>query len=182
MVAEKDLAERQLSYAPVGATRLDQERWAEQLPGFRRYARTVRIGRGQQLWEVASAALLEWGVKSRSGFVVVPGHGAGARVREGAEYWLLVSLGRWVVREPVRVVAVIDQPDRRGFAYGTLDGHPVAGEEAFVLHRTSDENVWLTLRSLTQPAPGRWRLAFPVLLVAQLWYRWRYRRALRSFR
>jgi uncharacterized protein (UPF0548 family) len=39
--------------------------------------------------------------------------------------------------------------------------------------------VFLTLRSLTRPARGRWRLAFPAILIAQRWYRFRYLRALR---
>ena len=67
-----------------------------------------------------------------------------------------------------------------GFAYGTLDGHPVSGEEAFVLHRGSDGDVRLTLRSLTRPGRGAWRMIFPLALIAQRWYRWRYARALRS--
>ncbi|RBY88507.1 DUF1990 family protein [Blastococcus sp. TF02A-26] len=61
-----------------------------------------------------------------------------------------------------------------------MEGHPVSGEEAFVLSRADDGVVHLTLRSLTRPGRGVWRLAFPAVLVAQRWYRWRYRRALRS--
>ncbi len=85
------------------------------------------------------------------------------------------------MREPARVVAVEERPGRCGFAYGTLEGHPVCGEEAFILSRTSDDDVLLTLRSLTRAAPsGRWRVVFPLLLVAQRWYRRRYVRALRQ--
>jgi uncharacterized protein (UPF0548 family) len=174
------LADRQLSYAPVGATCPQEKRWKQPRAGFRSYEQTVRIGRGQAQWEAAATAVLEWGVKTRSGFAVEPGPGAGDRVREGADYWLVVSKGPFSVREPVRVVAVVDRPDRCGFAYGTLDGHPVSGEEAFVVHRTDDERVWLTLRSLTRASRGPWWPAFPVLLIAQHWYRGRYLRALVS--
>jgi uncharacterized protein (UPF0548 family) len=31
------------------------------------------------------------------------------------------------------VVYVVDEPDRRGFAYGTLPGHAESGEEAFMV-------------------------------------------------
>ncbi|MEH3078354.1 MAG: DUF1990 family protein [Quadrisphaera sp.] len=87
------------------------------------------------------------------------------------------------MREPVRVVAVVDTDDRRGFAYGTLRGHPVSGEEAFVVHRDPEGRVHLTLRSLTRPAPsGPWRLVFPALLVAQRVYRRRYQQALVGLR
>jgi uncharacterized protein (UPF0548 family) len=33
------------------------------------------------------------------------------------------------IRVPCRVVYVLDEPERRGFAYGTLPGHPESGEE-----------------------------------------------------
>jgi uncharacterized protein (UPF0548 family) len=102
------------------------------------------------------------------------------RVVEGHDYTLVASFGPFRVREPVRVVAVVDLSDRYGFAYGTRPGHPVTGEEAFIVHRHRDGSVWFTLRSLTRPGLGRWRLAFPVTLLAQRWYRHRYTNALRS--
>jgi uncharacterized protein (UPF0548 family) len=78
------------------------------------------------------------------------------------------------------VVSVVDIPDRCGFAYGTRPGHPVTGEEAFIVHRDGGGDVWFTQRSLTQPGLGPWRLAFPAVLVAQRCYRRRYTHALRS--
>jgi uncharacterized protein (UPF0548 family) len=78
------------------------------------------------------------------------------------------------------VVAVVDQPTRYGFAYGTLEGHPVSGEEAFVVHRHSNGEVRLTLRSLTRAPRGLWGYAIPALLVAQKIYRPRYQLALKA--
>jgi len=148
--------------------------------GFRSYERTVWLGQGRDLWDAASSIILAWGIKTRSGFKVesVPSGTTSARV--GVDYRLTAALGPFTLREPVRVVAVVDEPDRCGFAYGTLEGHPVSGEEAFVVHRDGAGAVWLTLRSLTRRGHGRWRLAFPVVLVAQHWYRRRYLRALRN--
>ena len=117
---------------------------------------------------------MSWGVKTRSGFTVDPA----TTVRQGADHWLVARLGPLRIREPARVVGVVERPDRVGFAYGTLSGHPVSGEEAFVVHRSADGTVWLTLRSLTRSGRGWWRLAFPAVLVAQRWYRRRYLRAL----
>ncbi|GFM98551.1 hypothetical protein Sfulv_33620 [Streptomyces fulvorobeus] len=105
---------------------------------------------------------------------------AGERVSEGSAYRITAAYGPLAVHEPVLVVAVVDTPERCGFAYGTLPGHPVSGEEAFVVSRAPDGRVVLTLRSLTNRAPGGvWRHLFPLLLVAQRVYRARYRRALR---
>ena len=72
-----------------------------------------------------------------------------------------------------------DARDEVGFSYRALPGHPVRGEETFVVHRDGD-TVLLTIRSLTRPAPrGFWRAAYPALLVAQRVARARYVRALR---
>jgi uncharacterized protein (UPF0548 family) len=150
--------------------------------GFRAFEETVHLGDGLLFWERATEALMAWGVKTRSGFAVVPGPGATDRVAVGADYWLHAGVGPLRLREPVRVVAVVDRPDRRGFAYATLDGHPVSGEEAFVLDRAPGGAVFLTLRSITRAPRGAWRVAFPGALVAQRWYRARYLRALRPGR
>ncbi|MER5386149.1 DUF1990 domain-containing protein [Streptomyces sp. NPDC002688] len=170
-----------LTYAPCGATRPGDEVWSTVIPGFRRHERTVVVGHGDSDWHAASDALLRWGVKRRSGFSVRPLAGAGARVTEGARYTITAAWGPLAVHEPVRVVAVVDTPDTRGFAYGTLPGHPVSGEEAFIVRKAPDGRVTLTLRSLTAPAPaGMWRLLFPLLLIAQRVYRRRYERVLKA--
>ena len=171
------LAARALTYGPAGVTAPGDGVWPSP-SGRRAYEHTVRVGRGDECWTQARSALLSWGVKTRSGFAVEPASGSDPGVRDGGDYWLVASVGPLRIREPARVVAVVDRPDRCGFAYGTLEGHPVAGEEAFVLHRGEDGVVRLTLRSVTAPGVGRWRLAFPAVLVAQRWYRRRYARAL----
>jgi uncharacterized protein (UPF0548 family) len=157
--------------------------------GYRAYERTEFVGNGAAVWDFASAEVLRWGVKTRSGFSVEGGGpsatGVDQPVVAGDRYWLVARLGPSRVREPVVVVAVVDERDRKGFAYGTLAGHPVSGEEAFVVDRHADGadgSVWLTIRSLTRPASGPWRAAYPAALLAQRWYRRRYFRALRQQR
>ncbi|GAA4732513.1 hypothetical protein GCM10023350_14890 [Nocardioides endophyticus] len=48
------------------------------------------------------------------------------------------GLGPLALRIPCRVVYVVDEPERAGFAYGTLPGHPETGEELFLLSRLGD--------------------------------------------
>jgi len=167
------------TYGPVGATSPASATWTPP-SGFRASERTTEIGSGDAVWKRASAAVLEWGVKTRSGFDVAAVDGGGLRIAEDRDFRLTARLGPIGVREPVRVVAVVDRPDRCGFAYGTLPGHPVSGEEAFVVSRDDAGVVRLTLRSLTRPGAGAWRPLFPALLVAQRLYRRRYLRALRD--
>jgi uncharacterized protein (UPF0548 family) len=177
------LSERTLTYDGAGVT---LTRGSQQVgsAGFREYERTVLLGHGSSLWTFASIEILRWGVKTRSGFSVesggpsTSGAGLGHPVVEGDRYWLVAHLGPLRIHEPVQVVAVVDDPDRKGFAYGTLAGHPVRGEEAFLVDRRTDGSVWLTIRSLTRPASGLWGAACPVALLAQRLYRKRYFRSL----
>ncbi len=149
--------------------------WAEGSHGYRRWEKSTVLGAGDAVWEWAGRELLRWGVKTRSGFSVTPEES----VTPGSRPVVMAHPFGLSVREPVEVVDMVETPDRIGFAYRTLAGHPVSGEEAFIVHRDGD-SVVLTIRSLTRPAPSlRWRLLYPVLLVAQRVARYRYLRALR---
>ncbi|TDD49767.1 DUF1990 domain-containing protein [Kribbella antibiotica] len=136
--------------------------------------RSARLGEGAAVWAFAGAEVLRWGVKTRSGFSVADGR----VVAVGNRYWIVARLGPLRIHEPVQVVAVVDEVDQKGFAYSTLDGHPIRGEEAFVVERRTDDSVWLTIRSLTYPARGLRRAGYPRARLAQPFYRRRYLRAL----
>jgi uncharacterized protein (UPF0548 family) len=84
----------------------------------------------------------------------------------------------WPAKIPARVVYVIDEPDRKGFAYGTLPGHPERGEESFVVERRADESVWLTIRAFSRPANRFFWAAYPALRLLQALFTERYKRAL----
>ena len=73
--------------------------------------------------------------------------------QEGTEVVMRVSFGPVRVVAPVRVVYVVDSADRRGFAYGTLPGHPECGEERFLVSLDVD-GTWLEIRAFSRP--GRW--------------------------
>lgn len=150
-------------------------------PGYRVFERGVRLDDDDDTrWTIAARAVLSWGIKTRSGFEVRRPVGVAANdpVTVGESVWLAARVGPFRVREPVRVVAVLDEERRQGFAYATLRGHPVRGEEAFLVERGSDGSVWLTIRSVSRPARGAWWPLFPALAVAQRVYRRRYFRAL----
>jgi uncharacterized protein (UPF0548 family) len=169
-----------LNYGCAGATQVSEPAWSLRPAGFRAIERTVRIGSGGQSWSSASEAIMCWGVKTRSGFDVHSDGKDGLFVRDGQNYTLVARLGPLAISEPVKVVVVVSDLDRCGFAYGTRAGHPVSGEEAFIVSRDRNGDVWLTLRSLTRPSTGGWRRLFPLILVAQRWYHWRYLRSLRN--
>lgn len=150
--------------------------WVDRPIGFRAWERTVPVGEGDDLWRSTADEVLRWGVKTRSGFTL----DSTASVAVGDKPTITAHPLGLTILEPVEVVEVVRSADRVGFAYRTLPGHPVSGEEAFVISRDGDE-VSLTIRSLTcashQPL---WRAAYPLLLVAQHVARRRYLRALRA--
>lgn len=155
-----------LTYEEVGATLAA----GELPPGYAHMDRRVRLGSGQECLERAGAAVLAWGAQRGAGLRVTPGDD----VREGAD----VELRAPFLRIPCRVVRVVREPSRIGFAYGTLPGHPECGEEAFLVERAGDGTVWFRIRAFSRP--GRWyaRLGGPVARGVQKWVTGRYLRAI----
>jgi len=60
-----------------------------------------------------------------------------------------------------RVVVIVDEPDRYGFAYGTLPGHPEQGEEAFIVEHVAGRLVFRIV-AFSKPAEMLARLGGPV--------------------
>ncbi|MGO2112213.1 MAG: DUF1990 family protein [Pseudoclavibacter sp.] len=150
--------------------------WSTDDDGHVRSEVSAVVGHGNAVWSRASRDVLHWKVKTRSGFTVDGGEPATPGVRLTITFRILGI----TIREPVEVVDVHASPTRVGFSYRTLPGHPVSGEEAFIVSRAGDD-VTLTVRSLTKPSPKQpWRAMFPVLRMAQLVVRRRYLRALRD--
>ncbi|MGW6172397.1 DUF1990 family protein [Arthrobacter sp. NPDC055138] len=149
--------------------------WPPSDPAFRRTEASSVLGSGDDLWERAARDVLRWKVKTESGFSV----DSRGPVRQGEKVLITASLLGVSIEEPVEVVAVVKTADRVGFAYRTLPGHPVNGEEAFIVHRDGGGEVQFTVRSLTRAAPQQpWRTLYPLLQIAQRFARRRYLRAL----
>jgi uncharacterized protein (UPF0548 family) len=53
---------------------------------------------------------------------------------------------------PSRVVYVVDEPGRCGFAYGTLPGHSERGEEVFIVSMAEDGTVTFEATAFSRPA------------------------------
>ncbi len=59
------------------------------------------------------------------------------------------------ITAPCRVVYTVNEPDRQGFACGTLPGHPECGEEAFLVERDDDGAVTFAITAFSRPATLR---------------------------
>ena len=142
-----------LTHEPVGLSGLDVAP-----PGFRRDQWVRRLGSGKDTFDAAVQAIQTWHVHRGAGLVVcVDGPPVvGLVVGMGAP----LSLG--YVDAVCRVVAVIDEPDRFGFAYGTLPTHPERGEESFVVLRNADGTVDFEVTAISQPRHPLARLCRPL--------------------
>lgn len=89
------------------------------------------------------------------------------RAAAGVELLMRPGIGPLRLLAPVRVVAVVDEADRQGFVYGTLQGHPEAGEERFVVERRADRTVLLVIEYWSRPARWFTRVAGPLGRFAQ---------------
>jgi uncharacterized protein (UPF0548 family) len=90
---------------------------------------------------------------------------------------VIVHLGP--LRAPCRVVYVLDEPDRRGFGYGTLPGHAETGEERFVVrYDPGTDQVYADVTAFSRHATWWSRLGSPVTSMAQRVITERYLKAL----
>lgn len=99
-------------------------------------------------------------------------------IANGMTAKLKIPFGPFTVTAPLRVVYVIDEVDRIGFAYGTLKGHPESGEESFIVEKLDDDSVWLTVRAFSRAGSWYYRLVWPILRAQQEKFTKRYLRAL----
>ncbi|KAF4408684.1 MULTISPECIES: DUF1990 family protein [Streptomyces] len=144
------------TYPEVGATR------ERPLPGgYHLLRRRRRLGGGPRVFDRAAAAVLAWRGQRGAGLHVYPGGDAA----EGGTVLLVPRPGGLRLPGPVipcRVVWTADEPDRAGFAYGSLPGHPECGEESFTVLRDGTGTVWFEVTAFSRPAAWYTRLGGPV--------------------
>jgi uncharacterized protein (UPF0548 family) len=116
------------------------------------------LGQGEDVFEHAKQGLQSWGAHSSLGVRVFPRDTA---VAPGSTVIVLVG-APLSIAAPCRVVEVLDEPRRWGFAYGTLPGHPEQGEESFVVTWADDDLVHFEIQAYSRPANRLVRLSGPI--------------------
>lgn len=155
---EARLRAADLTYDHVGRT-------SGELPsGYHHLKRQKVIGHGAARFSDAALAVLSWQIQLRSGIRV---SSSSPTVLPGTVAMLGIGAGPLRLRAPCRVVYIIDEPNRQGFAYGTLPGHPESGEEAFVVERADDDSVSLNITCFARPVLSLARVAGPFGRFAQ---------------
>jgi uncharacterized protein (UPF0548 family) len=129
-----DLARKDFTYTPRGLT-LD----GPLPPGIHHLEVRRRIGRGDAAYRSAGESVMTFG--AQRGCALRP-QATATRAAVGVD--LLSRLA--VVPVPCRVVWALEGPERTGFGYGTLEGHPESGEEGFLVEREGDD-VYAVIRA-----------------------------------
>ena len=107
-------------------------------------------------------ALSHWQAQRGAGLRIYPPEA----VQPGQTFVLCFRLTGVYVTAAVRVVYLISEPGRRGFAYGTLPRHPEQGEEAFQLMR-DDTRILFRITAFSRPRHPLARLGAPVSRMIQ---------------
>jgi len=94
---------------------------------------------------------------------------------------VITRAGPLVVVGACRIVLVVDEPDRYGFAYGTLPAHPEEGEERFVVTRDPDTTVSFEVVAFSRPHDRLTKLGGPVPRALQRRATTRYVQGMRDF-
>jgi uncharacterized protein (UPF0548 family) len=127
--------------------------------GFHHGRYTSDLGHGHGTFARAVEGLRAWDAHRLPGVRVFP---EGQEIQTGATVVVTVGTPILALAAPCRIVGVIDEETRWGFAYGTLPGHPEQGEEAFVVSMSIDETVQFEVVAFSRPGELLVRLSGPI--------------------
>ncbi|THV23591.1 DUF1990 domain-containing protein [Glycomyces paridis] len=109
----------------------------------------------------AAELLMTWGLHQRCGLHPTP---TAPRAAPGVKVTLRFAR---LLTIPCQVTWADQTPERAGFGYGSLPGHPERGEAAFLLETISEHRTRLILRSFSTPGTTLSRLAPPMTRLLQ---------------
>lgn len=147
-----------LTYPDHGLTRLGHAPG-----GYRTVRRRIRVGTGEEAFRRLADGILAWGLHRGAGLDVPAGT---PRAAPGVRVVSRMGFGPLRITAPCRVLWAVEAdgagPRRAGFGYGTLAGHPVAGEESFTAVLEEDGSVWFEVLAYSRPANAVMRAGAPV--------------------
>lgn len=149
--AERDL----LSYADVGATRRGGKPSGYSDSDHNR----ILIGTGEADWERAKRAIREWKMFDLGWCSIC---WPNTPIEEGRNIAMMAKhMGFWSLNA-ARIVYTLDEPQRFGFAYGTLGDHVECGEERFSVELdAATSEVWYDLYSFSRPRHVLAKVGYP---------------------
>ncbi|MGF6880764.1 uncharacterized protein (UPF0548 family) [Nocardia sp. GAS34] len=134
-------------------------------PGYHQFRLRRPIGTGRPLFDSAAEQILAYRMQRGTGIFDSASAPAAA---PGTALTVRLGIGPIAITAPCRVVYVLNEPDRRGFAYGTLPGHPEIGEELFAVeYEATTDAVYGLVAAFSRPGAWYARLGGPVTRLLQ---------------
>ena len=132
--------------------------------GFKVDHNRIQLGHGEAAYERAVDVLKKWRQFELGWVTIVP---RGVEIKVGATVAVKArAFGTWSL-SAARVVYVIDESRRFGFAYGTLPDHVECGEERFLIEWLADDSVWYDIFAFSKPRHPLVRLSSPLARLLQ---------------
>lgn len=148
-----------LTYPEVGATKGSEQ--------FRHYDHDYNhliLGNGEEVWKKAKAGLKNWQQFPMPWTKIYPNT---TELKEGNVVVVLFRLfGIWW-RNSAKIIYTFDEPNRFGFAYGTLPTHVEKGEEVFWVERDKAGVVSYHIKAFSTPRFWLTKLAYPIARMYQ---------------
>lgn len=146
------------TYAPVEGTRTGIP-----TPGYNRDVYRIQTGEGPEAFARTGEAIRRWVMFDLGWTRILQ---APTPPVAGELAAVAIRFGLWWINS-CRIVHVVDEPSRSGFAYGTLPGHVEAGEELFLAEQRADGSVWFEIHAYSRPRhPLTW-LGYPLVRALQ---------------
>ena len=145
------------TYPEVGASATDT------LPDYDNDYNHIVIGQGEEVWQKAKRALRDWQHFPQGWTKIYPI----APLEKDVVVIVMIRLwGLWW-KNSSRIVYTWDEPDKFGFAYGTLPAHFEAGEEAFWVEKNDAGEVSYHIRAFSKPRFWMARVGYPIARIYQ---------------
>lgn len=151
-------ADQAVTYPDLGATRGDAAP-----AGYHWIRESADLGQGDAVFQRACAGLRAWAPQRHARMTVI----APDALTEGETVVLALRSGLVWTSVAGRIVYLTDEPERYGYAYGTLPHHPESGEEAFMVERGPDGAVRFVITAFSKPVHPLARLGGPLTSAVQ---------------
>lgn len=151
-VIARDAESLTVTYDQVGATLT-----GDMPAGYRHDRYEIELPAHPDTFDRGVAGIRTWAPHRGAGLTVAPPHA----VELGATVAVAAPLGPITAVAVCRIVSIVDEPSRYGFAYGSLPGHPERGEEAFLIERREAGAVFRIV-AFSKPAELLARLGGPI--------------------
>ena len=115
--------------------------------GYNHDRNTCELGVGDQAFEAAREAINQWVMFPKPWTHIYPNK---PFVQDTEVVVLFRLFGLWWFNSS-RIIYTIQEPNRYGFAYGTLTQHVEKGEELFLVERDETGKVTYRLEAFSQP-------------------------------